>query len=122
MESGEMNQIKLPMRLVFCHGIPDRCFKINGKPMRICSRCFGVFFGQSIAILILLFAVSIPWYWLILFILPMVVDWSIQEYLSISSNNARRYLTGLFGGIGVGYIQFKIMFIILQSIWNIVPK
>jgi uncharacterized membrane protein len=28
-----------------CHQIPDRSFWIQGQPMAVCSRCFGIYFG-----------------------------------------------------------------------------
>src|SRR5699024_9330561 len=28
-----------------CHQIPERSFWINGQPMAVCSRCFGIYAG-----------------------------------------------------------------------------
>ncbi len=30
-----------------CHQIPDRSFWINGQPMAVCSRCFGIYAGLA---------------------------------------------------------------------------
>jgi uncharacterized membrane protein len=43
----------------------------------------------------------------ILFIIIMLIDWSIQQYLKIMSNNWRRLVTGIFGGLGVGSVIWK---------------
>jgi uncharacterized membrane protein len=33
----------------FCHQIPDRSFWINGQPMAVCSRCFGIYAGFGLS-------------------------------------------------------------------------
>jgi uncharacterized membrane protein len=43
----------------------------------------------------------------ILFLIPLAVDWSVQEFFGIMSNNNRRLATGMLGGLGVGIIIWK---------------
>ena len=32
-----------------CHQRPDRCFRIDGRPMPVCARCTGLYAGAAIA-------------------------------------------------------------------------
>jgi uncharacterized membrane protein len=52
--------------------------------------------------------------------LPIAVDWSIQRFLRIESNNVRRFITGLLGGFGIGFIQLKVLIAVLQMLWDII--
>lgn len=112
-----MNHINMAIHFVYCHGIPERCFKFRRKPMRVCSRCFGVFVGQTFALLSLVFIGGVAWYYMSLMLLPMAIDWSIQRFLNINSNNVRRFITGLLGGFGIGFIQLKLVITVLQMLW-----
>lgn len=85
-----------------CHGIPERCLYIKGKRMKICARCFGATIGHIIAVCLLVLGLLPPWYYSLLFLGVMLFDWSLQEFLKIMSNNLRRVITGIIGGVGVG--------------------
>jgi uncharacterized membrane protein len=77
--------------------------------MPVCSRCFGAGLGQAFALLLLL-ADALPSYFIgCMCMPPMVIDWLLQEYLAIESNNLRRLVTGLVGGLGVGCVTFKLV-------------
>ncbi|PJZ77728.1 hypothetical protein CH365_07565 [Leptospira neocaledonica] len=94
----------------FCHQWEERSFSYKGHPFPVCARCTGVYFGQ------ITFIISIIWswhfsisYWIFLIMLiPMGMDWCIQEFFKIESNNYKRFLTGLFGGYGFYGIGNKI--------------
>ena len=88
--------------------------------MRVCSRCFGVFFGQIFALLAFVFIEDIAWYYMALMMLPMAMDWSIQRLLHIRSNNVRRVITGILGGFGMGFIQIKMAIVVMQMLWKII--
>ena len=118
MEDWKVSHINMPIRFVFCHGILERCFKFRGKPMRVCSRCFGVFVGQTFAFFAMVFIGGVAWYYMGLMLLPMAMDWSIQKFLNINSNNIRRFITGLLGGFGIGFIQLKLVITVLQMLWG----
>lgn len=77
--------------------------------MPMCARCSGVALGQIGAIVIAV-ALAFPPYWAcVLLLLPMLVDWSLQEYANILSNNPRRFVTGLVGGLGFSSFLFRVL-------------
>ncbi|MGB5139795.1 MAG: DUF2085 domain-containing protein, partial [Candidatus Zixiibacteriota bacterium] len=60
-----------------CHQIPDRSFAINSVQMGFCARCSGLY--GSLSLVSLIIAVTgktkpIPWFWLLLLCLPMILD------------------------------------------------
>lgn len=88
-----------------CHGIPERCFKVKGKPMPFCARCLGVGIGHTAA-LGFLFLGAPPLSAVSLLILAVVllglmfIDWGLQAFAAIESNNPRRLVSGICGGSG----------------------
>jgi uncharacterized membrane protein len=97
-----------------CHGIPERCFYHNGKPMPFCSRCFGCGIGHIFSLFLFLFG-SLPSFLIaVLLIMPLAIDWSVQKFIGILSNNYRRLITGILGGFGVGIIIWRIVLLILS--------
>lgn len=100
-----------------CHGIPERCLLIRGKRMKICARCAGSTVGHIIAFLLMFFSLLPIWYISLGLLMIMLIDWSLQEFFDIMSNNKRRLITGLLGGFGIGsliwtFVLFLIKFII----------
>ncbi len=94
-----------------CHQIPDRCFKINGKPMVICSRCLGFYMGLFIGLLIpllitIIYQISHLTILIIFLIsaIPMAIDGYTQYKGLRKSNNALRFSTGLLAGISLGIL------------------
>lgn len=93
-----------------CHQIPGRSFYINGKPMIICSRCFGIYTGITILLLLSLFLKSIHQYilkfnlkFILIFALPLLIDWIINFLLSINFSNIVHFLTGIIFSIIPAY-------------------
>lgn len=92
--------------LFLCHKIPERSFFYKGKQFPICSRCTGIFIGYIIGILLLILGFFIPslilklWIALLL-IVPMFMDGTIQYFTHYNSNNYKRLITGIIGGIGI---------------------
>ena len=83
-----------------CHQMAERSFFIHNYQFPICARCTGVLIGYIFSPI--LFIIS-NYRMLIALILCfiMFIDWCIQ-YLKIKqSNNIRRLLTGILGGIGI---------------------
>ncbi|MEG0771618.1 MAG: DUF2085 domain-containing protein [Clostridia bacterium] len=101
-----------------CHQIPERSFCVKGYIFPICARCTGVFIGQLSAVILLLFGVTVNIFIAIAVLLVMGADWFIQ-YIGIkSSNNYRRFFTGILGGFGVFEIYIfiaKIIFLFITS-------
>jgi len=87
-----------------CHQIPERCFYFKGQPMPFCSRCFGCSIGHIIAFILFITGYLPSILIAIILIIPMGIDWSIQKFLGIMSNNYRRLITGFLGGLGIGII------------------
>ncbi|EQA45587.1 membrane protein, PF09858 family [Leptospira broomii serovar Hurstbridge str. 5399] len=99
MDSIRENVSHIPF---FCHQWEERSFAYKGHVFPVCARCTGVYFGQISSLFFL------PWNWsfsitLIIpfsLMIPMLADWSLQEYLNMTSNNVRRVITGYLGGVG----------------------
>ena len=85
-----------------CHGIPERCISFKGKPMPFCARCLGASMGHVGAFILFLFG-SLPTISVsLIFVAAMGVDWSLQKCCRVMSNNNRRLVTGILGGMGLG--------------------
>lgn len=90
--------------LLACHGIPERCLRVRGRPMRICARCTGIYLGY---LALLGFAWQFwqegtlprPWPMLLLH-LPLLADGLTQAAGWRQSTNALRLLTGVLAGVG----------------------
>lgn len=85
-----------------CHQIENRCFLIDEKPMFVCSRCTGIYFGIFTLFLILTLFKSLRKKFLLfdfkklfLFALPLLFDWSLNFIFKIETTNFVRFLTGL---------------------------
>ena len=96
---------------LLCHQSPDRCMKINGKPMPICSRCAGFYSGLIIGTVFNFFnraIVEMFWFNLILIVFiglaPMAIDGFTQLKGLRESNNTLRLITGLMAGFTCGII------------------
>ncbi len=90
------------LRMMSCHKIPERCLVVAGRRMPVCARCFGSYLGHAAAVVLFLFGVRIHWALGLALVLPMGVDWGIQRWFGIMSTNARRLVTGLMAGFGLG--------------------
>ncbi len=89
-----------------CHQMESRSFSINGYQFPVCARCTGVILGEIVVIILLFFSVKINFVWSVILLLCMGVDWFIQYINILQSNNIRRLITGLMGGIGLTYIYY----------------
>lgn len=83
-----------------CHQIAERSFFIRGYQFPLCARCTGIAVGYFISFLLIMFKLNLPIWICLLFIFPMIVDGGLQFLFEIMSNNARRFITGLFFGVG----------------------
>ena len=92
-------------RFLGCHQRPERSFFIKKHQFPVCARCTGVYLGQIIA-LSLVFIIKIPWYIPPILLTPMGIDWSIQHFKKIESNNLRRFITGILGGFAIICIYY----------------
>lgn len=87
-----------------CHQLPARSFFIEGEPFGVCSRCFGVYFGLFLGIVVypLWRAIDeiepLPRFWLFLSLIPMAVDWSLTFFGIWENTHLSRLITGLILG------------------------
>ena len=121
MRSGN-NQRKRSWMKYVCHQRPERCFWIAGKPMVICSRCFGVYLGLLIGFIlpvafreILHLDIEITFGILIFSIIPMALDGFSQLIGLRTSNNKARFITGLLAGISLGIAFCWLLYHIIFS-------
>lgn len=122
MESINMNaKDKFWMKLMKfghcmgCHQMPERSFFIKGYQFPVCARCTGVIIGEILEIILLLMNVKINIFLAIGLLANMGIDWFIQHIKWIYSNNIRRLMTGICGGIGLTYLYYYLIIVIIQS-------
>ncbi|AIJ05196.1 hypothetical protein JH146_0346 [Methanocaldococcus bathoardescens] len=99
-----------------CHQMPQRSFFIFGHKMAVCARCFGIYTGFLIGMVIYLFLkklddFKIPnkWY-LIISSIPMVVDGTTQLIGLRESFNELRFITGFIAGFTITFYILPIFF------------
>ena len=84
-----------------CHARPDRSFYFKGKQFPICARCTGELVGMISGILIAVIWGYPTFYIVILLMLPLVFDGTLQKLTSYESTNMRRLFTGILFGIAL---------------------
>lgn len=89
-----------------CHKRPERSFHYKGKPFPICARCTGLGTGYILSFALLAIVGLFDWRFIPLLILPTVIDGGGQLLGKWLSNNSRRFVTGIFAGIGIFYLFF----------------
>ena len=77
----------------------------------------GVIVGEILAIILLLISIRVSWWEMLLFLVPMGIDWFLQYIDILSSTNIRRFITDLLGGIGLTYFYFIIIESIIKLFW-----
>lgn len=92
-----------------CHQIPERSFFFKNYQFPICARCTGIIIGYITAIILCILQVHIETYINIFLIIPMGIDGTVQFFTSYTSNNFKRFITGILAGIG--FISIVINFI-----------
>lgn len=92
-----------------CHQKHERSFIIKGKQFFLCARCSGIFLAE-IVLAPILYLLSLHFgFYTILFVIPLVIDGSLQYYKILKSTNLRRFITGLLGGYAVGITIIHIL-------------
>lgn len=94
-----------------CNGKPSRGIFIGDFCLPICARCFSmVVFSFLFYFLTLKGKIKrMSNISCILFILPLVIDGTLQYVFNIESTNFRRILTGMFFGLGYGNFLANIL-------------
>ena len=99
-----------------CHRIPERCFVVKNWRMPICARCLGASIGHVVSITLAILGNTISPVLGASLVALMLVDWGLQEFFGIMSNNPRRLITGIAGGVGVNSILIWIGITLLRVI------
>ena len=90
-----------------CHQLPDRSLWIEGVQLAVCHRCYGIYAGLFLGIMLfplvharLRTAAQEPRWLLLVALIPAGLDWSLEAFSLQSSTPLSRLLTGLWlGGI-----------------------
>ena len=94
-----------------CHQLPHRSFFIMGYQFPLCARCTGIFGGIIIASIHVCSNKSHIDYYsfpcMIILLLPLIVDGSVQLATKYESNNTKRVMTGLLFGFCITIIFIK---------------
>ncbi len=91
-----------------CHQISERSFFINNYQLPVCARCLGVGIGYILALISYkLYQPNIIF--CICLMAIMLLDWGLQFWCDIMSNNIRRLLTGILCGYGFMAIILKMI-------------
>lgn len=101
-----------------CHQMPERSFFYKNYQFPVCARCTGVIIGEIIAILLIIFSVKINALMSFILLMIMGFDWSIQFINVLESNNIRRLITGISGGIGLTYIYYNVFVYLINLVIN----
>lgn len=95
-----------------CHQMPERSFFYKNYQFPVCARCTGVIVSSVLAVIIFM-KKRIPVKICLGMSGVMFMDWLFQ-YMGIrESNNKRRLLTGLIGGLGYSTLHlymYKFLF------------
>ena len=84
-----------------CHQRSDRSFYIKGKKLPLCARCTGMLIGYFLGIITAIILECNYYIQLTMLIIPMIIDGIVQQWFGIESNNVRRLVTGMLGGIAI---------------------
>jgi uncharacterized membrane protein len=96
-----------------CHRREDRSFHIFRKRLPLCARCLSIVMGYVATPFLLVLNLRIPWYGLLLLIIPMLVDGYTQKWGWRESNNWLRFITGFgFGVSQSGIVVWGVLFIV----------
>ena len=103
-----------------CHQMPERSFFIKGHQFPVCARCSGAFLGEVIAVLLILLGINIDFIWATVLLFVMGADWFLQYINLIESNNTRRLITGISGGLGLSFIYYNLFVMIFYMLKDFV--
>jgi uncharacterized membrane protein len=105
-----------------CHQIPERSFRLDGKQLAVCSRCFGVYFGLLVGVLVypiwrqICDIEPLPRIWLFVAMIPIGIDWSLTIFGIWENTHLTRFVTGLILGAACAtYIMPAIIEIVRYS-------
>lgn len=90
--------------LCLCHKMEERSVKFLGLEKYFCSRCLGILIGGFTGILLKLLGYYIPYIFILLFAIPLLID-GISQFIGLRmSNNYLRIVTGFLFGISIYFL------------------
>lgn len=99
-----------------CHQMPERSFTIKEYQFPVCARCTGVILGQALEILLLCCGLDMGFLPAIILSAIMGLDWGIQFIKLKESTNVRRLISGITGGVGITYMYFRVIKLIIEAV------
>ena len=85
-----------------CNGIASRALHIGGFCFPLCYRCtFILIFFAICMVIFYRRQVRMPYMLIVICMIPMIVDGSIQTFFAVISTNLKRAITGGLFGIGL---------------------
>lgn len=92
---------------IFCHQLPERSYFLGDHKFAVCSRCTGIYVGFALTLLLypllrsLKNPVSPPRSWLLLAVVPLAIDFSVNFFGFWHNTHTSRLLTGAVLGSAV---------------------
>lgn len=87
-----------------CHQLAERSLYLNGNQMPFCARDVGIFIGLAAGMLLVLaLAPRFSLAALVVLVLPILLDGTVQLTGWYESSNLLRMITGVLGGAGTSY-------------------
>lgn len=97
---------------LFCHQLPERSYFVDGHQFAVCSRCTGIYAGFVFTLLLYPLIRSLknpvmpPRSWLLLAMVPLAIDFSVNFFGFWQNTHTSRLLTGaLLGSAVVFYVM-----------------
>ncbi|MED3622505.1 DUF2085 domain-containing protein [Neobacillus thermocopriae] len=101
-----------------CHQLEERSLLVSEKPLSVCARCTGIYIGILSTCLYLFIvkrktSITIPTikmsFFLLLFMLPLIID-GLGSYAHLfNSDNVRRLITGICFGLVLPFFIYPLL-------------
>lgn len=99
-----------------CHQMPERSFFFRKYQFPVCARCCGVMCGELLAVILFFRKKSIKPQISIASAGAMFFDWYIQYIGKLQSNNTRRFISGILGGLGCWSLYIDLLKFICKKL------
>ncbi len=97
---------------IVCHTQPEKLFQISNFHTLVCSRCFGIYSGALLSIILILFGFykSLGTKFLLLSSIPMFADVILYSFGFYTYSKWLAFSTGiLLGSVGFFYIHSSLL-------------
>jgi uncharacterized membrane protein len=92
-----------------CHQIPERSFHLEGFPLAVCARCFGLYAGCAAGVLFYPLARGLARrdapgrLWLLLAAAPTTIDFALGFFRVWENTHLSRFLTAVLLGAAIAF-------------------